>query len=120
MEAPRIIENSPFARIARLVLRTRSVAMVLGQSIHLSGATREQFLRDPYWVAHEMCHIRQFREHGTISFLWKYLLESARVGYYHNRYEAEARVAGRLDAGLYANGRPLPAPEDCHQGAGPA
>lgn len=117
MKSPRIVENSPFARIARVVLHSRSVAMVLGNSIHLSGATREQFLRDPYWVAHEMCHIRQFREHGYLPFLWKYLLESVRVGYFHNKFEAEARLAGRLDAHLYAGAGPLPDPAQMHQGA---
>jgi hypothetical protein len=117
MKPPRIIENSPFARIARIVLQSRSVAMVLGNSIHLSGATREQFLRDPYWVAHEMCHIRQFREHGLALFLWKYLVESARVGYFNNKFEAEARLAGRLDAHLYAGAGPLPDPEQMHKGA---
>jgi hypothetical protein len=117
MSSPRIIENSPFARIARIVLQSRSVAMVLGNTIHLSGATREQFLQDPYWVAHEMCHIRQFREHGHLPFLWKYLVESARVGYFNNKFEAEARLAGRDEAHLYAGGKPLPDPEQMHKGA---
>ena len=31
------------------------------------------------------------RELGLLRFLWQYLLESARVGYYHNRFEVEAR-----------------------------
>ena len=52
MKPPRIIENSPLARLARLKLKAGSVAMVLGRSIHLSGATREQFLRDPYFPLH--------------------------------------------------------------------
>lgn len=120
MKSPVIIPHSPFARIARVVLRSRSVAMVLGNTIHLSGASREEFLRDPYWVAHEMCHVRQFREHGTLAFLWKYLVESARVGYYNNKFEAEARLAGHRDAPLYANGEPLPSPEQMHRGAGQA
>ena len=87
--------NSPLARIARLVLRSPRVAMVIGQTVHLSGATRAQFLADPEWVAHEQVHLRQFREHGLLPFLWKYLRESARVGYYHNKYEVEAREEAR-------------------------
>ncbi|WP_324672584.1 hypothetical protein [Hymenobacter sp. GOD-10R] len=118
MKPPRIIPNSPFARIARRVLGSSSVAMVLGNAIHLSGATREEFLRDPYWVAHEMCHIRQFQEHGYLPFLWKYLVESARVGYYNNKYEAEARVAGQRDAQLYVHNGVLPDPATMHRGAG--
>ena len=40
-------------------------------------------------------HLRQFSEHGLLPFLWKYLVESARVGYYHNKYEVEAREEAR-------------------------
>jgi hypothetical protein len=67
---------------------------VLGKTIHLSGVRRESFLRDKGWVAHELCHIRQFQEHGYVRFLWLYLRESMRVGYYNNKYEVEARIAG--------------------------
>ncbi|MCC9166457.1 hypothetical protein [Pontibacter harenae] len=90
----KIVENSWFARIARMVLKSRNVAMVLGKSIHLSGVDRATFLRDEGWVAHEFCHIRQFQEHGYLRFLWLYLVESVRVGYYNNKYEVEARVEG--------------------------
>jgi hypothetical protein len=90
----KIVENSPFARIARMVLKSSNVAMVLGKTIHLSGVRRESFLRDKGWVAHELCHIRQFQEHGYMRFLWLYLRESMRVGYYNNKYEVEARIAG--------------------------
>jgi len=118
MQVAPIIENSPFARIARVVLKSRSVAMVLGGRIHLSGATKAEFLHDPRWVAHEMCHIRQYQELGTVGFLWRYLVESAKVGYYANKYEAEARLLGDQDAHLYANGLPVPDPAASHQGAG--
>lgn len=76
--------------------------MVLGRSIHLSGVSRAQFLREPSWVAHEMCHIRQVQERGLLRFLWEYLLESGRVGYFANRFEVEAREAGARDADYYA------------------
>ena len=69
--------------------------MVLGNTVHLSGTTRAEFLADAEWVAHEQVHIRQFREHGVLPFLWKYLLESARVGYFNNRFEVEAREEAR-------------------------
>jgi hypothetical protein len=90
----KIVEKSFFARIARMVLKSRNVAMVLGKTIHLSGVNREAFLNDSGWVAHELCHIRQFQEHGYLRFLWLYLRESMRVGYYNNKYEVEARIAG--------------------------
>ncbi|NML65632.1 DUF4157 domain-containing protein [Hymenobacter sp. RP-2-7] len=85
--------NSPLARVARLVLGNKgSVAMVLGQTVHLSGATRAEFLADPEWVAHEEVHLRQVRDLGLVRFLYQYLVESARVGYYQNRFEVEARA----------------------------
>jgi hypothetical protein len=95
MQAPRTWTNSPLARIARMVLGTRRVAMVIGQTVHLSGASRQQFLADPEWLAHERVHIRQFKENGFFPFLWKYLVESARVGYFNNKYEVEAREEAR-------------------------
>ena len=96
MNQPRTLVNSPLARIARLVLGGKgSVAMVLGHTVHLSGATREEFLADPEWVAHEKVHLRQVRDLGRVRFLWEYLVESARVGYYQNKFEVEAREGAR-------------------------
>ncbi|WP_201977831.1 hypothetical protein [Hymenobacter rubidus] len=95
MTTPRTWTGSPLARIARMVLKAPRVAMVIGQTVHLSGASREEFLADAEWVAHEAVHLRQYQEHGLLPFLWKYLLESARVGYYQNRYEVEAREEAR-------------------------
>ncbi len=77
-----------------MVLKSSNVAMVLGKTIHLSGVSRADFLKNEGWVAHELCHIRQFQEHGFFRFLWLYLRESVRVGYYNNKYEVEARIAG--------------------------
>ncbi|PJJ48671.1 hypothetical protein [Hymenobacter chitinivorans] len=114
MNLPRIVENSPLARIARHKLKAHSVAMVLGNSIHLSGATREQFLTDPYWVAHEMEHIRQFQEHGRLGFLWRYLRDWVRHGYYNIPFEVQAREAAERNAPLYAHGLPLPGPDQRH------
>ena len=91
----KIIENSFMARIARLVLKTDNVAMVLGKSIYLSGVPKEKFLTNQAWLAHELCHIEQFRQYGFFRFLGLYLLESMKVGYYHNKFEAEARAAER-------------------------
>lgn len=96
MNQPRTFVNSPLARIARLVLGgAPRVAMVIGKTVHLSGATRADFLADPEWVAHEEVHLRQVRELGLPRFLWQYLIESARVGYYQNRFEVEAREGAR-------------------------
>ncbi|UYZ61885.1 hypothetical protein [Hymenobacter weizhouensis] len=116
MQLPRIIENSPWARLARLKLGAPNVAMVLGSSIHLSGVTREEFLQDPYWVAHEMEHIRQYQEHGRLGFLRRYLLDWLRHGYYRIPFEVAAREAAERNAYLYAGGRPLPSEEQRHRG----
>ena len=88
--------NSPLARVARLVLGGHPrVAMVIGGTVHLSGASRSEFLADAEWVAHERAHLRQYREQGLLPFLYRYLVESARVGYYANKYEVEARAEAR-------------------------
>ena len=110
MSSPRTWTGSPLARVARLVLRAPRVAMVVGGTVHLSGASRAEFLADPEWVAHEAVHLRQYREHGLLSFLWKYLVESARVGYYHNKFEVEAReeAARFMAANPALARRPLP------------
>jgi len=91
-----IKENSFLARIAAFKLGTKRVAMVLGNTIHLYNATKEEFLADKRWFKHELCHIRQFKEHGFFVFLIKYLWESIKKGYYNNKYEAEARAAESL------------------------
>ncbi len=88
-----IKENSWLAAIAAKKLRVKSVAMVLGKTIHLFGSSKEDFLADECWVKHELCHVKQFEEHGYLLFIIKYLWESLRMGYHNNKYEVEARAA---------------------------
>ena len=88
-----IKENSWQARLAAKKMKADSVAMVLGKTIHLWGTTKENFLADERWVKHELCHIKQFATNGYVLFTVKYLWECFRVGYYNNKYEAEARSA---------------------------
>ena len=88
-----IKENSWIAAVAAKKLRAKSVAMVLGNTIHLHGAAKKSFLQNEPWLKHELCHIKQFHEHGYFSFIAKYLWESLRKGYHNNKYEAEARAA---------------------------
>lgn len=89
----RVKENSFLARMAAFKLGSSNVAFVLGSTIHLHNVSKEEFLNNEQWLRHELCHIRQFREHGFLPFVMKYLLESLRMGYYNNKYEAEARAA---------------------------
>ena len=88
-----IRENSLLARIAARKLRVSSVALTLGNTIHLFNATSEQFQNDNRWVNHELTHVMQFRRHGFLRFIWMYLAESARRGYYNNKFEVEARLS---------------------------
>lgn len=89
----KIKENSLFARMAAKKLRCKSVAMVLGHTIHLWNVSRTDFLQCTPWVVHEIAHVRQFRRYGFVPFLVLYLVESAGKGYYNNRFEIEARKA---------------------------
>jgi len=91
----RIRENSWIARIAAWKLSSKQVAIVIGKTIHLHNTTKEEFLQNERWVKHELCHIRQFKEHGFFRFIIMYLWESMKKGYYNNKYEAEARQAER-------------------------
>jgi hypothetical protein len=92
----KIKEGSWMARIAAWKLGSDAVAFVLGSTIHLHNVSKEEFLSHSKWVKHELKHIEQFSEHGYYNFIWKYLLESIRKGYYNNRYEREAREAENL------------------------
>jgi hypothetical protein len=88
-----IKENFWIAKIAAGKLQSDNVAIVIGRTIHLYHVSKEDFLKDEKWLRHEMCHIRQFKKHGFLPFIFKYLLESLRRGYYQNKYEIEARMA---------------------------
>jgi hypothetical protein len=80
-----VIENSLYAR-AHLGMRatTRPNRILLA----ISGA---EFVADPELLLHEYFHVvRQWRP-GYLT-QWRYLAESARRGYWANRYEQEARV----------------------------
>ncbi len=88
-----IKENSWIAKLAAAKLQSDRVAIVIGKTIHLHNTTKHHFLQNPTWLKHELCHIQQFKEHGFLNFIFKYLCESARHGYYNNKYEIEAREA---------------------------
>ncbi|MEJ0102219.1 MAG: DUF4157 domain-containing protein [Bacteroidota bacterium] len=68
-EKVKIKENSWAARIAAWKLGSDNVALVLGSTIHLHNVLEKNFLQDKRWVAHELKHIQQFRQHGTFIFL---------------------------------------------------
>ncbi|MFN8250399.1 MAG: DUF4157 domain-containing protein [Ferruginibacter sp.] len=89
-------ESSWLAKIAAAKLRSGSVAIVMGNTIHLHNASKKDFLQNHRWLKHELCHVRQFQQHGFVPFIIKYLWESIKKGYYNNRFEVEARAAEEL------------------------
>lgn len=94
----KVKENSWIARIAAWKLNAAGVAIVFGNTIFLHNTSKEEFLRNDCWLKHELCHIRQYQEHGFFGFIWKYLVESLRHGYYNNKFEVEAREAELSDS----------------------
>jgi len=88
-----IKENSLLARIAARKLKQDKMAMVLGKTILLHDTTAQEFINNRKWIRHELAHVQQFRRHGYVLFLIKYLFESIKTGYYNNKYEKEARAA---------------------------
>jgi len=88
-----IKENSWIARIAAWKLGSNSVAIVFGKTIYLHHISVKDFLGNERLLKHELCHVRQYQQHGFIGFLLKYLWESLRKGYYNNKFEVEARRA---------------------------
>lgn len=92
----KVKEKSWIARLAAWKLNARSVAIVIGRTIHLHRATAQELLQDDRWFKHELCHVRQFAQYGFINFLIMYVWESIRHGYYNNRFEKEAREAEKV------------------------
>jgi hypothetical protein len=89
-------ENSWLARIAAAKLRSKSVAIVVGSTVHLYNASEQQFLQNEKWLRHELCHVRQYRQNGYTVFVIKYIWQSIKKGYYNNIFEVQARLAEEL------------------------
>jgi hypothetical protein len=92
-----IKENSPIAWLAAKKMKAAQVAIVMGNTIHLHNTCKAEFLSNTRWLKHEMRHLQQFKEHGFVPFLCKYLWEWVKHGYYNNKYEVEAREAEKED-----------------------
>jgi hypothetical protein len=91
MTIVRIKENSWLAMLAAKRLKARKVAMVLGKTIHLYDASKEEFLNNTRWVRHEVAHVKQYKKLGFLRFIILYLLETFNKGYENNSFEVEAR-----------------------------
>lgn len=86
-------EQSWIAGIAATVLKTRRVAIVINRTIHLHNTTQKDFVNNKPWLLHELKHVAQYEQYGTVRFILLYLYESVRKGYANNRFEVEARTA---------------------------
>ncbi|HEX6916194.1 MAG TPA: DUF4157 domain-containing protein [Chitinophagaceae bacterium] len=84
-------ESSWIASIAARNLHAAKLAMVFGKKIYLFNTTRSEFLKNRRWVCHELVHVEQYARYGMAGFLIRYLWETIRKGYHHNRFEVEAR-----------------------------
>lgn len=87
----RIRENSWIAKLAARKMKAAKLAIVFGNTIHLHNTGREEFLQDSHWVCHELKHVHQYKQHGLAGFLFKYLIDWMKNGYYNNKFEVEAR-----------------------------
>ncbi|HEV7783191.1 MAG TPA: DUF4157 domain-containing protein [Chitinophagaceae bacterium] len=89
----KIKENSWIAKMAAAKMKAAKVAIVFGNTIHLHNTGREEFLQDSHWVCHELKHVQQYRQHGFAGFIFKYLIDCVKNGYYDNKFEVEARAS---------------------------
>ena len=81
----RVIEYSLYAR-----LHGCNSATTRRRRIYLRGSAAD-FFKDPALMLHEYCHVLKQWEPRTLT-VPRYLLESARRGYWNNRFEIEARA----------------------------
>ena len=96
----RVIEHSRFAR-----LHSCDYATTRRRRIYLRGSAAD-FFGNPALMLHEYCHVLKQWEPRRLTS-WRYLLESARRGYWNNRFEIEARAfaetyRGQLETALVA------------------
>lgn len=89
----KIVERSLIARVAATKLKSKAAAIVIGKKIFLYGVAKQDFLANESWLNHELCHINQYKKYGLLRFIFLYLLESIKHGYYNNKFEIEARAA---------------------------
>jgi hypothetical protein len=89
-----VVEHSLYARLHPGMCATTRPNRIL---LAVSGA---EFIADPELLLHEYFHVlRQWRT-GTLT-RWHYVRESARCGYWANRYEREAREFAAATVGEY-------------------
>lgn len=83
--------NSFVAKVAAKMLRFSRIAITIGNNVYLHNATAHTFLNTQRWLIHELKHVEQYEQEGFIGFLFAYLRDALRNGYYQNKFEIEAR-----------------------------
>ncbi|MBM0104107.1 DUF4157 domain-containing protein [Steroidobacter sp. S1-65] len=81
----RVVEHSFYARLHLGARATTRRGRIL-----LRGSAAD-FWNDPELVLHEYFHVMRQWQPRRLT-IWRYLTESARHGYWHNRFEIEARA----------------------------
>ena len=89
----KIYSHSFIARLAAAFRRTERIAIVFGNNIYLFNTSRQDFTKHTRWLRHELMHVQQYQQHGTLRFIILYLFEYLKNGYYNNKFEQEARAA---------------------------
>jgi hypothetical protein len=84
-------ENSFIAKMGAKFLKTNNVALTIGNTIYLHNATKKDLLNNKVWLSHELVHVKQYEKWGKVKFLFLYLIECLRKGYYNCKFEVEAR-----------------------------
>jgi hypothetical protein len=108
----KVIEQSWFARLHGACATTRL------ERIYLAGSAAD-FFSNPWLMLHEYCHVLRQWQTGSLT-VPRYLLECLRRGYWHNRFEVEARAfaderAAQLHALLAASPAPIAVPPGAPQ-----
>ena len=89
VDSVRIVARSRFAR-----LHGRRVAATTRRGVIYLAGSHRRFVADPELVLHEYFHVLRQWDTGALT-TWRYIVESLRRGYHHNRYEVEARAFTR-------------------------
>ena len=83
-------QNTFIAKVAAKVLKEKSMAVTVGNTIYLHNTTCESFLKHKVWVCHEVVHVLQYKKSGMFLFLINYIFQSVINGYQNNKFEIEA------------------------------
>ena len=89
-----VIEHSRYARLHRGMTATTRPGRIL---LAISGA---EFVARPELLLHEYFHVLRQWQTGDLT-RWRYLIESARRGYWENQFEREAREFSDTQLGTF-------------------